>query len=86
MNNLKKNWVRVLISLLAGGMTTEIIHISTGDPDRPETTNFTLLYALIIYIILTIIMKFNSVDNNCQQNKMETRNNHKRGEIEKPNE
>jgi hypothetical protein len=53
---LKKTWVRVIVSLIGGGMVTEIIHISTGDPNRPMTTNLSLLYAAIIFGILTFII------------------------------
>jgi len=53
MKYLRIIWVRIIISLLAGGMVSELIHISTGDPNRPVTTNFSVLYALIIYGILT---------------------------------
>jgi hypothetical protein len=53
MRFLNKTWVRVLVSLIAGGFTAEIIHITTGDPNRPKTTNLTLLYAIIIFAILT---------------------------------
>lgn len=56
MEYLKKTWVRVIISLIGGGMLTEIIHISTGDPNRPMTTNLSLLYAAIIFAVLTFIL------------------------------
>jgi hypothetical protein len=55
MQFLRKVWVRILVSLLGGGMVTEIIHISTGDPNRPQTNNLTLLYALIIFGVLALI-------------------------------
>jgi len=57
MKYLKKIWVRIIVSLLAGGLITELIHISTGDPNRPMTTNLTLFYALIVYGVLTLIVK-----------------------------
>ncbi|HZX57852.1 MAG TPA: hypothetical protein VFE54_03975, partial [Mucilaginibacter sp.] len=57
-----KLWVRILISLLAGGMTNEIVFLSTGSPYRHRSTNdpnFTLLYALIIFLVLTwVVNKF----------------------------
>lgn len=59
MTYLRKVWVRVIISLLAGGMTSEIIFLATGDPTRPRSVNdpnFTLLYGLIIYIVLTAVV------------------------------
>ncbi len=57
MKYLKKTWVRVVVSLFAGGVVSELIHISTGDPNRPMTSNFTILYAFIIYSILTRTVK-----------------------------
>ncbi|MNK27343.1 hypothetical protein D3C87_456970 [compost metagenome] len=51
---MRKVWVRVLISLFLGGAVSEGIHISTGDPNRPQETNFTILYAVIAFLILTI--------------------------------
>jgi hypothetical protein len=57
MNLLRKTWVRVIISLLGGGAVSEIIHISTGDPNRPHTTNLTILYAIIIFGVLTYLIK-----------------------------
>lgn len=57
MKYLRKIWIRVVVSLLGGGMAKEIIHISTGDPNRPMTANLTLLYAAIIFGILTLIVQ-----------------------------
>ena len=57
MKYLKKTWIRVLVSLFGGGMATELIHISTGDPNRPMTTNPSLLYAVIIFVILSFIVR-----------------------------
>jgi hypothetical protein len=54
---LRKTWFRVIISLFAGGAVTELIHISTGDPDRPRSSNLTLLYALIIFAVLSFLIK-----------------------------
>ena len=59
MKYLKKTWVRVIVSLFGGGMVTEIIHISSGDPNRPRTANLSVLYGVIIYFILTAIVKNN---------------------------
>lgn len=56
MKYLKKIWIRVVVSLIGGGMATELIHISTGDPNRPMTTNPSLLYAVIIFVILSFIV------------------------------
>ncbi len=57
MKYLKKTWIRVLVSLIGGGMATELIHISTGDPNRPMTVNQSLLFAVIIFVILEIIVR-----------------------------
>jgi hypothetical protein len=57
MQLLKKTWIRVLASLFGGGMITELIHISTGDPNRTRTDTFTLLYALIVYGVLSLVVK-----------------------------
>ena len=57
MKYLKKSWFRVLISLLVGGAITEFIHISTGEPNRAMTSNPTLIWAVIVYLILTFIVK-----------------------------
>ncbi len=57
MNYLKNTWIRAIISLLGGGMIAELMHISTGDPNRPMTTNLSLLYALLVYLTLTFLMK-----------------------------
>jgi hypothetical protein len=56
---LSKIWVRVIISLLAGGMASEIIFLVSGDPTRhrsKDDPNFTLLYALIIFLILSAVV------------------------------
>ena len=57
MKHLKKVWIRIIVSLLLGGITSETLHISTGDPNRPMTTNLTLLYALIAFVVLTLVVK-----------------------------
>ncbi|MGZ3778435.1 MAG: hypothetical protein ACXVI9_13025 [Mucilaginibacter sp.] len=41
-------------------MTTEIVFLSTGSPYRHRSVNdpnFTLLYALIIFLVLTWVVK-----------------------------
>ena len=58
MKYLKKTWIRVFVSLIGGGMATELIHISTGDPNRPMTANHSLLYAFILFVILTFIVQY----------------------------
>lgn len=57
MKFLNKTWARVLVGLIGGGLTAEIIYISTSEANRPMTTNLSLLYALIIYLALTFLAK-----------------------------
>jgi hypothetical protein len=57
MSLIKRTWFLILISLFGGGFVTEVIHLSTGDPNRPRTTNLTLLYALIIYGLFLLVIK-----------------------------
>ncbi len=53
---LNKTWFRLVISLLGGGVISETIHISTGDLNRPQTSNLSLLFAIVIYAVLTLIV------------------------------
>ena len=49
-----------MVSLLAGGMTSELVFIYSGDPYRhrsKDDPNYTILYALIVFLILTAIVK-----------------------------
>jgi hypothetical protein len=60
MKLLQKTWVRVIIGLFGGGFVAEIIHISTGNPNRPQSESsriFPLFYGLIIYIIITSVLR-----------------------------
>jgi hypothetical protein len=60
MRFLQNIWIRIFVSLILGGMTTEIVFLSTGDPTRHRSVNdpnYTLVYALIIYLILTGLVK-----------------------------
>ncbi len=60
MITLQKLWVRILISLFAGGLISEIIHISTGDPNRPTSeynSVLLLVCALVFYLVLTYILR-----------------------------
>jgi len=57
MTYLKIIWVRILISLISGGAINEILHIATGDPNRPQRYNLSLLYAIVIYFLLTAWVK-----------------------------
>ncbi|MBJ7882655.1 hypothetical protein [Gelidibacter salicanalis] len=57
MKILNRAWFRIIVSLFLGGVATEIIHISTGDPNRPQEINFTILFAGIFYLIITLFTK-----------------------------
>lgn len=54
MMSLKKVWVRVIVSLLAGAVILELVYVTTGIPLKDS---FVLLYGLIVYFILTGIVK-----------------------------
>ena len=59
MKYLQKTWVRIVVSLLAGGFASEIIHISTGDPNRPKTSGesyIVLIFAAFTFFILTLMV------------------------------
>lgn len=54
MNFIRKTWVKIIVSLIGGGMTTELFHISTGDPNRTTEFNLTLPVAVLLYFGITI--------------------------------
>jgi hypothetical protein len=60
MKIIKNVWARVLISLLGGGLVQELIHITTGDPNRPMAHNFSLLFGCLIYLGLSFWVNLNS--------------------------
>ena len=35
----------------------EILHIATGDPDRPMVSNYSILFAVIIYSLLSLYIR-----------------------------
>ena len=60
MKQLKKLWVRIVVSLVGGGMANEIFFLSTGDPTRSRTNEgngITLLAAIIIFGIVTSLVE-----------------------------
>jgi hypothetical protein len=60
MRHLEKIWVRVLVSLLAGGFAQELFHISTGDPNRPEPPCISLIFwgaAFFMFFVLTMYVR-----------------------------
>jgi len=57
---LKKTWIRIIVSLFGGGVISEIVHVSTGDPNRARTEGGTLVMiasAIILYALLTSLSK-----------------------------
>lgn len=61
MKFLQNVWMRAAISLLGGGIIAELIFMSTGDPMRRRSTSdvgFALVYALIIFVLLTGVKYF----------------------------
>ena len=54
MELLRKTWTKVIFSLIGGGMITELLHVLTGDPNRPTEFNPSLILAVILYFALTI--------------------------------
>ncbi len=65
MQFLRKIWVRIIVSLIGGGVVSEIIHISTGDPNRPTNNSLTIVYSLIIFGVLALI--FGGPDKNIRR-------------------
>ena len=60
MRFLNKTWIRIIVSLFIAGVFLEIIHMSTGDPNRPMSGGdnfFMMLSAIGIYFLLTSISK-----------------------------
>ena len=57
MEYLRKMWVRVIISLVGGGLLMELIHITTGDPNRPMESNFSFLFAAIIFGLIAFYIR-----------------------------
>jgi hypothetical protein len=55
MKLIQKLWFRVLVALLGGGILMELVHISTGDPNRPKSFNASLLFGVVLFGILTYI-------------------------------
>jgi len=47
--NLKKNWVRIVISLFVGGAIQESVRIKTGNDDKA----LLILGAVLFYILLS---------------------------------
>ena len=60
MKYLKTMWIRIVISLILGGMSMEVIFLLSGDPYRNRSAddpNFSIGFAVVFYFILTGIVK-----------------------------
>jgi len=57
MKYLRKIWLRIIISLIGGGMVMELLHITTGDANRPMGANFSLLFGLIIFVAISFYIR-----------------------------
>lgn len=55
MRRLKTTWIRIVVSLFAGGIIAELITLSTADYTSPQSSNIGLhlLFAVLIYFVLT---------------------------------
>ena len=61
MRLLQNKWARILLSLLAGAFISELIHVSTGDPNRAQSEGRSMLlfvFAIIIYFGITYLLKY----------------------------
>jgi hypothetical protein len=61
MKYLENKFIRIIICLFLGGAVSELIHISTGDPNRPQETNLSILYAIAFYIGFSLYLKRNKI-------------------------
>ena len=61
MEHLKKTWVRVIISLIAAGISMEIVWLATArDPntERPPAMSFgVIVLAIVFYFGITTVVK-----------------------------
>ncbi len=57
MKYLRKPWLRLLISLIGGGMVMELLHITTRDANRPMGANFSLLFGVIIFAAISFYIR-----------------------------
>lgn len=56
MKLIRKIWVRFLISLLLGGMCTELTHIKLGELDPQVSTTVTWMSTLAIFSLFSLIV------------------------------
>jgi hypothetical protein len=57
MKLLGKTWFRAIISLFAGSLIMEFINLSSRDPNQPIPFAMILLMGLVVYGILTFLVK-----------------------------
>ena len=57
MKYLRKPWLRIIISLIGGGIIMELLHITTGDPNRPMGANFSLLFGFIVFAAISFYIR-----------------------------
>ncbi len=61
MELLQKTWVRIIVSLLAGGAAVEILHLMTAadinDRTNDKTSVFFWPVAITVFLILSYIAK-----------------------------
>ena len=56
MNFLQKTWIRIVISLLAGGIITELITMNSADPNHTSSPNRNSLYTLVLGAIIFFVL------------------------------
>ncbi len=56
MKYIKKVWVRILLSLLMGGMLAEIVHIKLGDISQQTSTTIVWMGAGIAFGFLSLLV------------------------------
>ena len=62
MKYIAQPWMRVIISLIGGGLISELVFILTGDPNRPRDSNYTntsLVIVVLLYFTLDYVAKQN---------------------------
>jgi uncharacterized membrane protein YidH (DUF202 family) len=61
MELIQKTWVRILLSLLAGGMAVEALHLMTAadinDRSNDKTSAFFWPVSIIVFLILSYVAK-----------------------------
>lgn len=55
MKIISNFWWRAVVSFFGGGAIMELIHVTTGAPNREMPHNYSLLFAGVIFAILSFI-------------------------------